>query len=547
MKPAAWNLGKPATLWLDISTGIGVDDNGAPVKPIIGGRRKNPSLEDLLNTTAQRGATRLMLSGSFPAVSASKPHWLLVPTGEWQGGGHYIRDDRPPTGRFWRPRPDGSTQKVEVRVAREWFGTDAISPSSAREAMELTHGVLAGKALPGELGVSPSATGQNVWAYSLPKDLDPVQVSPEIAELIHNTSGQHRTEHLVGGRSRCDCGNCVPLIEAGAEIDGFCYVDGRFMYSALCREIGVGGRMLTRQEAEQWATDQHARARYRVRFTVPDLWDTLGVLGVYREDIGRWHWPNRPGATYETWVDAVELFTARSYFWNVEIVEGIGFEKARPLDNFAARLLKARERAGALDADAHLIEAVESALRAILLQTIGAFHSLGRDRTMTVTSTLEVPAEYQASIRQFGDVITYMIPADVTNRMLAFHHPEYSAQVWARERARILSAPIARYSDPASGEWTRWGALDVRPDQLIGINGDAIYLTQIPRAALPAEQGGGDDGKVGRLRVKGHIPGPMPAPPTTEARNTLRGKAEALGVPDNARAGVESGRGEGAE
>ncbi len=26
---------------------------------------------------------------------------------------------------------------------------------------------------------------------------------------------------------------------------GFCYVDGRFMYPALCRELGVGERMLT--------------------------------------------------------------------------------------------------------------------------------------------------------------------------------------------------------------------------------------------------------------------------------------------------------------
>ncbi|RKH78555.1 hypothetical protein D7Y13_43785, partial [Corallococcus praedator] len=139
---------------------------------------------------------------------------------------HYIKDDRPPTGRFVSA---AAGQKVEVRVAREWFGTDGIAPASAREAMQLLSQVLA-KALPGHLAASPTATGQNIWAYSLPKDLDPPTLDPALAELIHHTSGQHRTEHLVEGRSRCDCGDCLPLIGAKTEIPGFCYVDGRFMY-----------------------------------------------------------------------------------------------------------------------------------------------------------------------------------------------------------------------------------------------------------------------------------------------------------------------------
>ena len=101
--------------------------------------------------------------------------------------------------------------------------------------------------------------------------------------MIHRTSGQHRTEHLVEGRSRCDCGDCLPLIAAKTEIPGFCYVDGRFMYSALCREVGVGGRRLTKLEAQDRADgDAYARARYLIRFTVPEGWDTLGLFGVFR-------------------------------------------------------------------------------------------------------------------------------------------------------------------------------------------------------------------------------------------------------------------------
>ena len=527
-RPAPWKLSEIPTLWLDVETGAGVDDAGSPVRPILGGRRKKPALVDLLNTAAHHRATRIMLSGQFPTVSATKTHWLLVATEGWAAAGHYIKDDRPPTGRFVSA---ASGHRVEVRVAREWFGTDGIAPASAREAMQLLSLVLA-KALPGHLAASPTATGQNIWAYALPKDLDPPLLAPDLAELIHHTSGQHRTEHLVEGRSRCDCGDCLPLIGAGTEIPGFCYVDGRFMYSALCREVGVGGRRLTQLQAQAWAMDSYARARYRVRFTVPHWWDTLGLLGVFRPETAQWHYPNRPGASYETWVDAVEVRIARTAWGDgaVEILEGIAFDRGRPLDNFAARIMKARDNAADLDADPHLIEAVEAALRAILLQTIGGFHSEGRDRTMVVESTFQVPPEHQGTIRTYGDVVTYLLPAQLNERLQQFHHPEYSAQVWARERARILLGPTAPYQQ-AGAEWKEWGALEVVPSQLIGVNGDALYLTSVPQACLPVARGGGDDGRTGRLRVKGWIGEAMPVPATTEARNTLRGRAEAYGPP----------------
>ena len=86
------------------------------------------------------------------------------------------KDDGPPTGRF----VSAAGHKVEVRVACEWFGSDAIAPTSAREAMQLLSQVLA-KALPGHLAASPTATGQNIWAYSLPKDLDPPTLDPALA------------------------------------------------------------------------------------------------------------------------------------------------------------------------------------------------------------------------------------------------------------------------------------------------------------------------------------------------------------------------------
>jgi len=99
-RPAPWKLSEIPTLWLDVETGAGVDDGGAPVRPILGGRRQKPALVDLLNTAAHHRAARIMLSGKFPAVSATRTHWLLVATEGWSAAGHYIKDDRPPTGRF---------------------------------------------------------------------------------------------------------------------------------------------------------------------------------------------------------------------------------------------------------------------------------------------------------------------------------------------------------------------------------------------------------------------------------------------------------------
>ena len=57
---------------------------------------------------------------------------------------------------------------------------------------------------------------------------------------------------------------------------------------------------------------------------------------------------------------------------------------------------------------------------------------------MVVESTFDVPPQHQGTIRTYGDVVTYLIPAQLNERLQLFHHPEYSSQIWARERARIL-------------------------------------------------------------------------------------------------------------
>lgn len=144
---------------------------------------------------------------------------------------------------------------------------------------------------------------------------------------------------------------------------------------------------------------------------------------------------------------------------------------------------------------------------------------------------MEVPLRYQASVRVWGDRITYQAGSPLTDRQRQFYHPELAAQVWARARARVLEGTKAA---PA-------GALHVAPQELIGINGDAVYTSTVPVWALPVACGGFDDGRVGKLRLKGVVAGPVPVPLTRAQREALTRRAEAAG-PAPWRGGGEVGR-----
>ncbi|MEU4607617.1 hypothetical protein AB0F43_31920 [Kribbella sp. NPDC023972] len=537
MRPIPYTAADVPTLWLDFVSGAGVDDAGKAIQPLVGGRRTKPNLVDLLNTAHKHGVKRLMLSGAIPAGTPGRPHWLTAETPGWRGAGHWLQA-RTPTGRFVHIA-DG--YGVEVRLVREWFPGDDVPAPSAREAWTITTSLLRRYGAGGGLLNSPAGTGQNLWAHTLPGDptfdYESTMVPDDIADLIHATSGQHRTESFVSGDGRCDCGDCVALITAD-KIDGLAAADGRFMYAGLAKgELGVGpARMLTGAEAtELWTNDtkgRYAKARFRIRFTVPDGWDSLGLFGVQipGSTTNAWHWPNRPGATYETWVDGAELFHDLNTGWHrgIEILEGIQFSKGRPLDTFIDRMLKARGAANELDAPEMLKSLVKSALRAVLLQTIGGFHSRGRPRTHIVDDLNDVPPWAISGVVEYGNRFIYTEEQPLTDRQRAFHRPELSAQVWAKERARMLLGPTAGYT--VNGlKLKEWGALDLDPQTLVAINGDAIVTTEPHLATIPVRLGGGDDGKEGRLRLKGWLPGPLASPRTRAARDAIVKKAEAAG------------------
>lgn len=537
MRPTPYrNLKDPPTLWVDYTTGKGVLSNGQGVQAKIGGRRKNPNLADVLDTAAHYGAERVMFTGKVPLAERGQRHWLLVQTPGWKALGHWVA--APVTGRFERI---ATGQRVEIRTAAEWFGAMALNPAEARNAWDATKFMVSEAFDGAPIALSPAATGTNLWAVSLPRNLNPEPVSADIAEELHRTSGQHHLEHLVAGPSHSQHPDTVPLIDPAttANIDSFSYVDGRFMYAALCRELGTGpGRRLRGPEtADLMREDPYLRARVLIKFTVPPDWNHVGIFPVQHPSAAEgWYYPNRPGAVGETWADTAEIHVAQKYGWLVEPIESVVFTQkmpskdgkklvaTRPLDTFANRITRAREWVTNDEEMPPKIQAaVAAALRAILLQAIGGFASRGRGRTVVTENPQEVPPQFLGSVKRQGKLYVYKVPSKLQGNNLAYYRPELAVQVWARGRARVLDAPTA--ISGISG-----GALSVAPHTLLGINGDAIYTTEIPRWALPTENGGGDDGKTGRLRMQGFLAGPLKTPVGLDERDRLRARSQRAGL-----------------
>ncbi|MCM4180321.1 hypothetical protein P15_06760, partial [Cutibacterium acnes P15] len=155
-----------------------------------------------------------------------------------------------------------------------------------------------------------------------------------------------------------------------------------------------------------------------------------------------------------------------------------------------------------------------SALKNMLRVTIGQMSASNPVTTTVVYDAEDIPSDiegFEVIRNNHGDVIAYQYETARRRPDPDTWHPEIAARIWALSRVRTLNTPIA---DPATGKnaTTRGGALRTRC--LLAIHGDAIYTSSVPTWALSVAQGGGDDGKDGRLRVKGVLPGPLEAPQT---------------------------------
>lgn len=538
-----------AIIWLDYATGQGIDPAGQAVSPVLGGRRKHPNLHDLIETARYARATRLILCGQFPTGWS----WLLPTetqiakgvdlTPGWTDVGHYLGD--PPRGRF---RHDETQHRLTVSTTAEWFGEMELTPTQAEFSYKTLTSVIALAIDRPDWGLmrSPSAQGLNVWKQRFDgvRDFEMEPIPREIGELIQATEPQHRSEHYVDGPGRCDCGNC-PALMSSDDLPGFAYADGRFMFHGVATGLvgSAPATMLTGPQAEALFTSGKPTspslhqgaflpARYRVRYTIPEHWDHLGIFPIKLPGAGRgWHWPNRPGFTGEAWVNAIELRAAITEAdYRIEFLEGISFAQTNVIQPFARVITKMlkdldnRLAAGVIGLGAH--QAVSGAIKHMFRVTIGSFSRRSRNTTRFAATFEQVSPHAVGPVRPAANGgYVYQVPSKGRPDDAETWHPEIAALLWGAARTRVL-----RYSPPRASHV--YGALQIDPNQLIGIQGDAIYTTHPEPWTLPAEHGGIDDGADGRIRLKGYLAGPLPAPLTIDERQKLSNQAEERGTDD---------------
>jgi hypothetical protein len=399
----------------------------------------------------------------------------------------------------------------------------------AADAMGLLQHLISG-AFPGGHWLStPSTTGRDLWRRTIPEGREWPVLSPELRELIQSTSGQGRMELLPAPADRgVPAGRAVRVEDFTTEAPGFVYLDGRFMYAGLTWGMPVG--------APTWHSAQHVKAgevaasllmgrgRWLARVTVPADWCHVGIVPAMAEG-GGWEYPREPGRTFTTWADASELSLAQRNGWRVELSEGFTFAEGKPLDTWTKKLVTMREAAAEAEAPdwtPAVRGLVRGAVRSILLYAVGAFASRQHLVTRYGDTYTGNPALTVGGVREVevgGErKVMWQEAAGHGGWAESMAHPEWSAQIWARARVRLLDAPgIAPAVDGTHGLATRVGALHVPYEDVIAFRTDALYLTHDPRWQ--------DDGRVGRFRVKGAL-GPVSWPSSYAELFRLRDQAE---------------------
>jgi hypothetical protein len=300
-------------------------------------------------------------------------------------------------------------------------------------------------------------------------------------------------------------------------------LDGRFMYAApAMAELGCGPAKHDTQP--DYAGFQPAR--YSITYRVPEGWEHLGLF-MTPDPSGGWWYPRTPGEMGETWADASELRIALGPFphrcpncercyrvndgercpahgWPFTIQERILYTQGRPLRAFAEKIVAARESC--------TNPAARAALRNILLRAIGALHGNHRPATHIARSD-EAPdgVPLRALLLPDGtELLTWEEPAEAPPAADC-DHPEFSSQIWAKARARLLL-----HRDYDTKQFT--GALTLPFDAIVHLRLDGMLTTVDP--------GWPDSGRPGVLRLKGHASGPFKWPRDEDDMAALKARMD---------------------
>jgi hypothetical protein len=383
-----------------------------------------------------------------------------------------------------------------------WLGDSDYTVEQARDAVLLLTQYLQ-SAFTGDTSVyaTPSQTFQQIWTRQNRLEKKSYPLLPQnIRDIIHATSGQGRVELCTQ--------------EDIKKISELYYYDGVFTYAGLT--WGLSTELETHDQENIYAGK--VPARYRIRYTVPIDWQQIGLFMTPKGNEA-WFYPGdkHQGQTFETWADGAELDVLKVPYgdvetgmkaWNITILERIVFKAEKdaiakkPLDSTIKKLVTMREQVekdARLDTSrASLYKLVRGMIRNIVLHGIGAFHRNKRDITVILRKDEPAPDTLNAAPKELGDdLYIYSIPGKIDAYSEQFDHPEWSALVWARCRARMA----------------KW-ALSLPRESIIAIRTDAIATTQEVPEWKSSE-------KVGTLREKWNIHKQLKAPHTYEELDML--------------------------
>lgn len=300
-------------------------------------------------------------------------------------------------------------------------------------------------------------------------------LSPDLQQLIRDTATQGRFQ--LGAAA-----------DAGSDAGLWVY-DAAFMYAACANEMPTGPV----EHDHGHEVEPYVRGRYRVQFRAPRSWRHVGLFGV-RNDDRSLSWPTDSG-WHETWADGCEVQLAIAYGWTVRPVERLLWRErsGRPLDTWARRIIKLRGELAHVSPELEPVaEAMRSALRAMLVQTIGAM--VGTPRKMTRTAPVDrmdlLPADSLEPVTFQGDAWTWVEAVAPAHESM--QHPEWASHVWSKARARLLQ------------DRNGAGVLTIPPGDVFAMALDSIATTA-PVAWWETS------GRVGEFRLKTRVPGPVPA------------------------------------
>ncbi len=426
------------------------------------------SLASILDLIAEgawdrRGPEIIYIIGCWNAASTPAREWFEASTG-WERTSYH----RNPIIALYR----NGSKHVTLYGSAQWFGQ--CGEIELVQAAYVRLRVLLRESFGQEVNLmgTPARTGLDLIERSLPTDRDkrsyewPV-LPREIREVIEHNIGQGRMEML----------RQIPEMPKAEKL----YIeDAIWMYSACCRRLPSG-------PVQHDTVDEFAGYRvgfYRIEFQVPSGWHHIGLIPTWNPKEKRSIWPSRPSTYWYTgYVCAEELRIALEPpeglpAWPVRIKERWLFESGDslaqdPLRNWIEKLRALRESCTETVEGELLAPLLRSAIRSICIKAIGSLHRKGRYQVVEtpISRLADIPEDAEVVFRS-GTHVRWRKPISLDASMAHFAHPEWSAYIWGRARARLAKA-----------------ALSLPRETLIALRSDAIAVTFDPgwRGSKPGE------------------------------------------------------------